>query len=299
MRRAAVGEIISPMKLRFTKMHGAGNDFVVLDATHGPLPLSTAQYRFLADRRFGIGADQILVVEPGEASHGTDFTYRIFNADGGEVEQCGNGARCFARFVHDKALTSKDVIRVQTMKAVIEPRLQADGRVTVDMGAPFLNPAEVPFDARGLTPRVVNGCELWPLQLANHPVEVAVVSMGNPHAVMRVDSAEHAPVDELGPQIESHARFPRRVNAGFMEVVSRTHIRLRVYERGAGETLACGSGACAAVVAGIRLGWLDGTVDVDMPGGRLTISWAGPGTPVLMTGPAVTVFEGEIEVPEL
>lgn len=291
------------MKLRFTKMHGAGNDFVVLDATQGPLAqghaLSTAQYRFLADRRFGVGADQILVVEPGNPTAGTDFTYRIFNADGGEVEQCGNGARCFARYVHDTGLTAKDVIRVQTQKAIIEPRLQADGRVTVDMGAPFLVPAEVPFDATGLTPTMVNGCELWTIPLANHPVDVAVVSMGNPHAVMRVDSTEHAPVDELGPQIEGHARFPRRVNAGFMEVVSRTHIRLRVYERGSGETLACGSGACAAVVAGIRLGWLDDTVDVDMPGGRLTIRWAGPGTPVLMTGPAVKVFDGEIDIPEL
>jgi diaminopimelate epimerase len=287
------------MKLRFTKMHGAGNDFVVLDATRGPLPLSTAQYRFLADRRFGIGADQILIVEPGNAAKNIDFTYRIMNADGGEVEQCGNGARCFARFVHDTGLSAKDTLRVQTLKAVIEPRLQADGRVTVDMGPPFLIPAEVPFDAVGLTPTLINGCELWPIQLANHPVDVAVVSMGNPHAVMRVDSVEHAPVDELGPQIESHARFPRRVNAGFMEVVDRGHIRLRVFERGAGETLACGSGACAAVVAGIRLGWLDAAVDVDMPGGRLTISWAGDGAPVLMTGPAVKVFEGEIDVPEL
>ena len=290
------------MKLRFTKMHGAGNDFVVLDATRGPLAqghtLSAAQYRFLADRRFGIGADQILIVEPGDPARGTDFTYRIMNADGGEVEQCGNGARCFARFVHDTGLSSKDVIRVQTMKAVIEPRLQADGRVTVDMGAPFLVPAEVPFDASGLTPKLVNGCELWPLPLADYPVDVAVVSMGNPHAVMRVDSAEHAPVDELGPQIESHARFPRRVNAGFMEVVDRGHIRLRVFERGSGETLACGSGACAAVVAGIRLGWLDATVHVDTRGGRLTISWAGPGQAVMMTGPAVKVFDGEIDIPD-
>ncbi|MFN4266693.1 MAG: diaminopimelate epimerase [Aquabacterium sp.] len=287
------------MKLRFTKMHGAGNDFIVLDATQAPLPLSEAQYRFLADRRFGIGADQILIVEPGKASQGTDFTYRIINADGGEVEQCGNGARCFARFVHDAGLTDKERIRVQTMKAIIEPTLQADGRVTVDMGAPFLVPAEVPFDGNGLTPEMVNGCELWPIPLANHPVQVAVVSMGNPHAVTRVDNVDQAPVDELGPQIESHARFPRRVNAGFMEVVSRSHIKLRVFERGSGETLACGSGACAAVVAGIRLGWLDNTVDVDMRGGRLTISWFGPGQSVMMTGPAVKVFDGEIEVPQL
>lgn len=287
------------MKLRFTKMHGAGNDFVVLDATRAPLSLSEAQYRFLADRRFGIGADQILIVEPGNATQNTDFTYRIINADGGEVEQCGNGARCFARFVHDAGLTQKERIRVQTMKAIIEPTLQADGRVTVDMGAPFLIPEEVPFNPQGLTPEVIHGCALWPIQLANHPVSVAVVSMGNPHAVMRVEDVDHAPVDELGPQIESHARFPRRVNAGFMEVVNRQHIKLRVFERGSGETLACGSGACAAVVAGIRLGWLDQTVDVDMRGGRLTISWPGPGHSVMMTGPAVKVFEGEIEVPQL
>jgi diaminopimelate epimerase len=287
------------MKLRFTKMHGAGNDFIVLDATQAPLPLSEAQYRFLADRRFGIGADQILIVEPGNADNGTDFTYRIVNADGGEVEQCGNGARCFARYVHDAGLTGKTHIRVQTMKAIIEPTLQADGRVTVDMGAPFLVPAEVPFDGAGLSPEWVNGCEQWPIELANHPVNVAVVSMGNPHAVLRVDNVDQAPVDELGPQIEGHVRFPRRVNAGFMEVVNRGHIKLRVYERGSGETLACGSGACAAVVAGIRLGWLDKTVDVDMRGGRLTISWAGPGQSVMMTGPAVKVFDGEIEVPQL
>ena len=287
------------MKLRFTKMHGAGNDFIVLDATQAPLPLSEEQYRFLADRRFGIGADQILIVEPGDKDKGTDFTYRIVNADGGEVEQCGNGARCFARYVHDAGLTGKTHIRVQTMKAIIEPTLQADGRVTVDMGAPFLVPDEVPFDGAGLSPELVNGCELWPIELANHPVNVAVVSMGNPHAVLRVDSVDQAPVDELGPQIECHVRFPRRVNAGFMEVINRGHIKLRVYERGSGETLACGSGACAAVVAGIRLGWLDKTVDVDMSGGRLTISWAGPGQSVMMTGPAVKVFDGEIEVPQL
>ncbi|HIV70729.1 MAG TPA: diaminopimelate epimerase [Candidatus Aquabacterium excrementipullorum] len=287
------------MKLRFTKMHGAGNDFVVLDATAGPLALSEAQYRHLADRRFGVGADQILIVEPGSAQAGTDFTYRIVNADGSEVEQCGNGARCFARFVHDTGLTGKTTIRVQTMAGIIEPRLQADGRVTVDMGAPVLEPERVPFNPAGLTPRVVNGTELWPLALANYPVEVAVVSMGNPHAVQRVDSVEHAPVEEVGPQVEGHERFPRRVNAGFMEIVARNHIRLRVYERGSGETLACGSGACAAVVAGIRLGWLDNTVDVDTRGGRLTIQWAGPGQPVLMTGPAQTVFTGEIDIPEL
>lgn len=287
------------MKLRFTKMHGAGNDFVVLDATRGPLPLSAAQYRFLADRRFGIGADQILIVEPGDPARQIDFTYRIMNADGGEVEQCGNGARCFARYVRDSGLSSKDVIRVQTMKALIEPRLQADGRVTVDMGAPFLLPAEVPFDTTGLSPRQVQGGELWPVTLPDRVAELAVVSMGNPHAVLRVDDVDTAPVALLGPQIEGHARFARRVNAGFMQVMARGHIRLRVFERGSGETLACGSGACAAVVAGIRLGWLDQVVDVDMPGGQLTIRWAGAGHPVLMTGPAVKVFDGEIDVPEL
>lgn len=289
--------------LRFTKMHGAGNDFIVLDATAGPLPLSAAHYRFLADRRFGVGADQILIVEPGRpAADGvpaTDFTYRIVNADGGEVEQCGNGARCFARFVHDTGLSPKQTIRVHTAGGVIEPTLQDDGRVTVDMGAPVLEPSRVPFQAEGLTPERVNGTELWPLALANYPVSVAVVSMGNPHAVMRVDSVDQAPVEELGPQIEGHERFPRRVNAGFMEVVSRTHIRLRVYERGAGETLACGTGACAAVVAGIRLGWLDATVDVDTRGGQLTIAWQGPGQPVMMTGPAVKVFDGQIDIPDL
>ena len=291
------------MMLRFTKMHGAGNDFIVLDATAAPLPLSAAQYRFLADRRFGVGADQILIVEPGQAGANghaaTDFTYRIVNADGGEVEQCGNGARCFARFVHDTGLSPKITLRVQTAGGVIEPTLQADGRVTVDMGAPVLEPECVPFNAEGLVPEHVNGTALWPLNLANYPVKVAVASMGNPHAVLRVDSVDQAPVDELGPQIEGHERFPRRVNVGFMEVVARDHIRLRVYERGAGETLACGTGACAAVVSGIRLGWLDATVNVDTRGGQLTISWGGPGQPVMMTGPAVKVFDGQIDLPEL
>jgi diaminopimelate epimerase len=284
------------MRLAFTKMHGLGNDFIVFDAPDpGEIPPQDALRR-LADRHTGIGFDQALVLLPPRRP-GTDVYYRIFNADGSEVEQCGNGARCFARFVHDTGLTTKTSIRVQTLKSVIEPRLQADGRVTVDMGAPFLVPADVPFNPEGLNPALLNGCELYTIELANHPVDVAVVGMGNPHAVTRVGNVEQAPVDELGPQIEGHERFPRRVNAGFMEVVSRQHIKLRVYERGSGETLACGSGACAAVVAGIRLGWLDPTVDVDMRGGRLTISWAGPGQPVLMTGPAVTVFHGEIDVP--
>jgi diaminopimelate epimerase len=284
------------MKLRFTKMQGAGNDFVVLDATHKPLALSPEQYRALADRRFGVGADQILIVGPAPAP-GVDFSYRIVNADGSEVEQCGNGARCFAKFVRDRGLSDKDAIRVQTLSGVIEPRLQPDGRVTVDMGEPVFEPARIPFDPQGLQPRPVGGHEQWPLDLGGTTtVMVAVASMGNPHAVQRVDNVDTAPVAEQGPLIEAHPRFPRRVNAGFMQVVSRDHVRLRVYERGAGETLACGTGACAAVVTGIRLGWLDARVDVDTRGGRLSIEWSGAGTPVLMTGPAVTVFEGEIEV---
>lgn len=284
------------MKLRFTKMQGAGNDFVVLDATREPLELSPAQYRFLADRRFGIGADQILIVGPSPAP-GIDFSYRIVNADGSEVEQCGNGARCFVRFVRDAGLTDKDTIRVQTLSGVIEPRLQVDGRVTVDMGAPIFDPQRIPFDSRGLHPRLVNGFELWPLAVAGRAVEIAAVSMGNPHAVKRVDDVDTASVAELGPAIEGHSRFPKKVNAGFLQVLTRRHVKLRVYERGAGETLACGTGACAAVVSGIRLGWLDSQVDVDTRGGRLSIEWAGGDAPVLMTGPAVRVFDGGIELP--
>ncbi len=290
------------MKLPFTKMHGAGNDFVVLDATRHRLDLSEAQYRFVADRRFGIGADQILIVEPGDAARGTDFTYRIINADGGEVEQCGNGARCFARFVHDAGLTDKPRIRVQTLKAIIEPELQADGRVTVDMGPPQFEPALVPFDAEGLVASPVHEGEVWPLAFtsADNKQEpyVGVASMGNPHVVLRVDDVDTAPVAAWGPVIEHHPRFPNRVNVGFMQVVSRGHIRLRVFERGSGETLACGTGACAAAVTGMRLGWLDGKVDVDTRGGRLTIAWASGSAPVIMTGPAVKVFDGTIDIPD-
>jgi diaminopimelate epimerase len=290
------------MKLPFTKMHGAGNDFVVLDATRHRLDLSEAQYRFVADRRFGIGADQILIVEPGDAARGTDFTYRIINADGGEVEQCGNGARCFARFVHDAGLTSKPRIRVQTLKAIIEPELQADGRVTVDMGPPQFEPALVPFNAEGLVASPVHEGEVWPLAFTatNTKQEpyVGVASMGNPHVVLRVDDVDTAPVAAWGPVIEHHPRFPNRVNVGFMQVVSRGHIRLRVFERGSGETLACGTGACAAAVTGMRLGWLDSQVDVDTRGGRLTIAWAGGSAPVIMTGPAVKVFDGTIDIPD-
>jgi diaminopimelate epimerase len=289
------------MRIRFTKMQGAGNDFVVLDETGAPLGLSAAQYQFLADRHFGVGADQILTVRPSPAD-GIDFQYVIHNADGGEVEQCGNGARCFLRFVREHGLTTKDVVRVQTLSGVIEPRMNADGRVTVDMGAPIFEPARVPFDAAGLDPQPDGGWETWHLALSTKPehatVPFAVLSMGNPHAVQIVDDIETAPVAEQGPLIEHHPRFPQRVNAGFLQIVDRTHVRLRVYERGAGETLACGTGACAAVVAGIRLGHLDHRVDVETRGGILTIEWHGVGQPVRMTGPAITVFEGEIDIPD-
>jgi len=291
------------MKLNFTKMHGAGNDFVVLDATRERLSLSPAQYRFLADRHMGVGADQILIVEPGDASKNIDFTYRIMNADGGEVEQCGNGARCFMRYVADKGLIDKSHIRVQTLRTVIEPSLQADGRVSVDMGLPVFDAAQVPFLSEGLRPITQHQGQLWsltftPPQDKLQTVDVAVASMGNPHVVLLVDSTATAPVETWGPVLEKHPRFPNRVNVGFMEIVSRDHIRLRVFERGSGETLACGSGACAAAVSGMALGWLNNTVDVDTHGGRLTIAWAGPGHPVIMTGPAVTVFEGSIDIPD-
>ncbi|TFZ05270.1 diaminopimelate epimerase [Ramlibacter henchirensis] len=289
------------MRIRFTKMQGAGNDFVVLDETLQRLNLAPAQYRRLADRHFGVGADQILSVRPSPAP-GIDFEYVIHNADGGEVEQCGNGARCFVRYVRDKGLTTRDTVRVRTLSGVIEPRLNADGRVTVDMGPPVFDPGEVPFDAAGIEPHREGGWQKWKLALgtrADAPiVAVAVLSMGNPHAVQEVDDVDAAPVHVQGPLIENHPRFPRRVNAGFLQVIDRGQVRLRVWERGAGETLACGTGACAAVVAGIRLGRLDSRVDVHTRGGLLTIEWAGGNASVFMTGPAVTVFEGEIEIPE-
>jgi diaminopimelate epimerase len=285
------------MKLKFTKMHGAGNDFIVVDAISQQVELSAAQWAGLADRRFGIGADQILVVQRPD-SEGCDFRYRIFNNDGGEVEQCGNGARAFVKFVTDKGLTSQRAIRVQTMNGIIAPRLEEDGSVTVDMGAPRLDPAEVPFDAAGLGGWAEGGDTLWPLPIkqpgGSKTLFFSVVSMGNPHAVQVVDDADSAPVAETGPLIEHHPRFPQRVNASFMQVLDRHHIKLRVYERGAGETLACGSGACAAVVAGIRRGLLDSPVRVSARGGELTVAWAGAGEPVYLTGPAVTVFEGEV-----
>ncbi|SHN04465.1 diaminopimelate epimerase [Rhizobacter sp. OV335] len=288
------------MRVQFTKMQGAGNDFVVLDATTAPLALDAAQLRALGDRRFGVGADQILVVEASDTP-GIDFRYRIFNgATGDEVEQCGNGARCFVRFVHDKKLSDKTTIRVETIRQVLELRLQADGRVTVDMGAPVFDLAALPFDASGLAPRELNGFAVWPLPVGDGTIEVAALSMGNPHAVQVVADVDAAPVAMQGPLVEQHARFPRKVNAGFMQVLSRTHIRLRVHERDAGETLACGTGACAAVVAGIRMGLLDARVDVDARGGRLTIEWQGAAgrldEPVLMTGPATTVFDGVIHL---
>jgi diaminopimelate epimerase len=278
------------VKLAFTKMQGAGNDFVVLDGVSRRLALTPAQLRRLADRHFGVGCDQILLVEPPRAA-GTDFRYRIFNADGGEVEQCGNGARCFVRFVRARGLTDKSEIRVETAAGVITPRLEADGEVTVNMGAPVFEAKRVPFltDSDTL---------VQPLQVGGATIEISAVSMGNPHAVQVVADVDAAPVAAQGPLIERHARFPERVNAGYMQVQNRSSIRLRVYERGAGETLACGSGACAAVAAGIRRGLLDACVRVATRGGDLTIRWEGGDNPVWMTGPAVTVFEGEIEIDE-
>ena len=276
------------MLLKFTKMHGAGNDFVVLDGVRQHVDLSTEQLRLLADRHFGVGCDQILLVEKAQRPE-ADFRYRIFNADGGEVEQCGNGARCFVRFVHDHGLTHKREIVVETKSGLISPRLEDDGRVTVNMGAPIFDAALVPFDGG-------SGAASETLEVAGETLQISALSMGNPHAVQVVADAERAPVEKLGPLIERHPRFPRRVNAGFMQVMDRRHIRLRVYERGSGETLSCGTGACAAVVAGIRRGLLDSTVSVATRGGLLTIAWNGEGAPVLMTGPAIIVFEGEISL---
>jgi len=276
------------MRLTFTKMHGLGNDFVVLDAVTRPLTLTAAQLRRIADRHLGIGCDQILQVEPPREPD-TDFYYRIFNADGGEVEQCGNGARCFVRYVRDRGLTTKNEIRVGTRGGVIVPRLGDDGQVTVDMGVPEFEPARILFEApaRALT---------YGLELDGRRVEVSALAIGNPHAVQVVPDIERAPVAVEGPLIERHPRFLQRVNAGYLQVVNRRRILLRVYERGSGETLACGSGACAAAVAGIARGLLDHDVTVTTRGGDLGISWAGEGKPVMMTGPAVTVFEGEIEL---
>ena len=288
------------MKLRFTKMQGAGNDFVVIDATRQPLSLRADQIRHLGDRRFGVGCDQILVIEASDEP-GVDFRYRIFNNTGDEVEHCGNGARCFVRYVSEKGLSDKRSIKVRTLNKLLELHLREDGRVSVDMGAPLFELPAVPFDPAGLASRQEGGMALWQLPLADGDAcEVAVLSMGNPHAVQRVADVDHAPVAQRGPQVEQHAAFPRRVNAGFLQIIDRSHVRLRVYERDAGETLACGTGACAAVVAGIRLGWLDEAVEVQTRGGLLRIEWAGLSqgleAPVWMTGPAQTVFEGEISL---
>ena len=272
------------MSLRFTKMQGLGNDFVVLDGVRQRVDLDASAVRAIADRRFGVGCDQVLVVEPARGD--ADFRYRIFNADGGEVEQCGNGARCFVVFVREHGLTDKREIRVETAGGLIVPHLDDDGRVTVDMGVPRFRPEDVPFLGGTGAPEET-------VDVAGVPVRMSVLSMGNPHAVQRVADVDAAPVASQGPLIENHARFPSRVNAGYMQVVDRVTIRLRVWERGAGETLACGTGACAAVAAGIRLGLLDSPVRVITRGGELTIAWRGEGAPVMMTGPASTVYEGE------
>ena len=295
------------MKIEFTKMQGAGNDFVVLDETQGQLGLKAAHYRYLGNRHFGIGADQILTVRPSPAE-GVDFEYIIHNADGQEVEQCGNGARCFARFVQDRGLSDKAVLRVQTKKGIISPRIQSDGQVTVDMGSPVFTLEQVPFYAAGLVAQAQGAWELWPLEIEDKvsglgTVWVAPVSMGNPHAVQIVSDVDALALEIIGPLIQQHARFPEHVNAGYMQIMSRNHIKLRVYERGVGETLACGTGACAAVVAGIRLGLLDAQVRVQTRGGELTLAWAGVdqgvAAPVFMTGPAETVFCGVIDVPDM
>ena len=280
--------VVAKMKIDFTKMHGLGNDFVVIDAISQSIDLNTDQLRLIADRRLGVGCDQILLVEAPRRPE-VDFTYRIFNADGSEVEQCGNGARCFARFVHDKGMSAKSDIPVATASGVIQLHLEKDGQVTVNMGAPIFEPARIPFVAEAQA-------DSYRLDVNDESLDISVVSMGNPHAVLRVEDIETAPVGRLGAQIEAHPRFPQRVNAGFMQVLDRRHIRLRVFERGSGETLACGSGACAAVVAGRQRGWLDDTVSVSLRGGELRISWAGGTEPVMMTGPAVSVFEGELNL---
>ena len=286
------------MRIRFTKMQGAGNDFVVLDETHGLLGLRPDQYQFIANRHFGVGADQILSVRPAPQAD-VDFEYVIHNADGGEVENCGNGARCFVRYVRSHGLTDKTTVRVKVHGGVISLHERPDGQVQVDMGAPVFALHQVPFNAAFA--KALDGADglRWQLALnANHHADVAVLSMGNPHAVLRVDDVEQAPVSTWGPWIENHAAFPKRVNAGFLQVLSRTQVKLRVFERGTGETLACGTGACAAVVAGIRQGWLDDEVQVHTRGGVLTIQWQGATSSVMMTGPATTVFTGEMEIPE-
>jgi diaminopimelate epimerase len=276
------------MLLRFTKMHGLGNDFMVLDLISQQAHIQPRQVRLWSDRHTGVGFDQLLIVEAPN-NPDVDFRYRIFNADGSEVEQCGNGARCFARFVLDKRLTLKRRIRVETRSGIIELLIRPDGQITVDMGAPRLEPQQIPFVAEA-------AALVYALEVDGQTVELAALSMGNPHAVMRVDDLDQAPVSALGASIEVHARFPQRVNVGFLQVIDRQHARLRVWERGAGETRACGTGACAAAVAAIRQGWMDSPLQIELPGGKLCIEWAGDGQPVMMTGPAVRVYEGQIRI---
>ena len=276
------------MELAFTKMHGLGNDFVVIDAINQVVSLSAEQIRFIADRHFGVGCDQLLLVETADRP-GVDFRYRIFNSDGGEVEQCGNGARCFVRFVHDKGLTQKNPITVSTNTGIIELTEQEDGKVTVNMGIPRFEPKDLPFIAD-------QRCDRYEVALPSQTVEIGAVSMGNPHAVLLVDDVREAPVNQLGPLLESHIRFPRRVNVGFMQIIDTLNINLRVFERGVGETQACGTGACAAVAVGRNWGLLQERVNVNLPGGQLMIQWAGEGEPVWMTGPAESVFEGRISI---
>ena len=276
------------MLLRFTKMHGLGNDFMVLDLVSQHAHIQPKHVRQWGDRHTGVGFDQLLIVEP-PGQPDVDFRYRIFNADGSEVEQCGNGARCVGRLVVGKRLTAKKRIRVETKGGVIELNLRSDGQITVDMGAPRLEPAQIPFAA-------TETAVCYPVEVAGRTVELAAVSMGNPHGVLRVDDVDTAPVHELGAQLETHPRFPQKANIGFLQVVDAHHARLRVWERGCGETQACGTGACAAAVAGIRHGWLASPVQIELPGGTLCIEWAGPGQPVLMTGPAVRVFEGQVRL---
>ncbi|TBU95758.1 diaminopimelate epimerase [Stutzerimonas kirkiae] len=276
------------MLLRFTKMHGIGNDFMVIDLVSQHAHIQAKHVCQWADRHTGIGFDQLLLVEPPR-SPDVDFRYRIFNADGSEVEQCGNGARCFARFVLDKRLTSKRTIRVETQSGIIELSIRSDGQISVDMGAPRLQPAQVPFQAD-------DEALSYPVEVEGRTLELAALSMGNPHAVLRVDDIDGAPVHELGPRLEQHPRFPQRVNVGFLQVLDPHNARLRVWERGTGETQACGTGACAAAVAAIRQGWMSSPVQIELPGGRLSIEWAGVGKPVIMTGPAVRVYEGQIRL---
>ena len=275
------------MKLKFAKMHGLGNDFIVLDGINQKIELNRQQIRKLADRHFGIGFDQLLLIEKAEGA--ADFRYRIFNADGGEVEQCGNGARCFVRYVHDHGLTHKNEIRIETISGVISPKLETNGDITVNMGKPIFEPQAIPFIAEKREP-------IYSLEVQDRLITISALSMGNPHAVLVVEDVDAAPVETEGALIETHSRFPKKVNVGFMQIIDRSHIKLRVFERGAGETLACGTGACAAVVAGINLGLLDHQVAVSTRGGELTIRWPGDDEPVWMTGPAETVFEGEINL---